>query len=784
MKKRNLLILFFSFLAVSSLSSCSSSTSYSLKKSEVGKIKFEVQAPTSVIEDTVDIEKRSNFTAFNTYKSKYADETAYIHRYKYIKTTTSGMFGCSKSSSTVFDVLHVKIVIPRAEGVYCDSFSLDGGQTTFKKGLTIYPNSNEINLVTSYLTGAGNLMLSNQFEYGHREDFASKVKKIKKVVLTYQPYIYKFKYTADDVETGKEIFEKEVEKDYYYNDNLLGLEFPTIEDIYPEKHKLYHLFGFYAGTSNTNGNYSGYMVSDEEGRLYREMSYIGDDNYSLYNEKQETNAFEETRVVRTINLRAYIGRYKTYQVQGAEYAFTTSDILANNGLPYRMINDKQFQGYYLDQAYTQPIKTAAQLPQPSANDTEPIKIYAKYENASEDLIYNGSAVSETLLTGEAVIPDMHNNVVIDEIRRMENTTVARLPMTITTIDEEAFKNNPNLSEINIPERVTLLRHGTFEGCTFLSKVEGLENVTNFGEDVFKGCTRLEEVNLNKKELNLPDSNIFNGCTSLKKITGYGALDGVLYRNNVLYCYPAGKTNPYYVFPESLIRINANSFDGNENLKEVYLPCEKVEIVAEAFKNSAITSVKFTGNIVTIRQGSFSSMYSIRDVYFLNTKTNLPSGGAAVESLIMRVHYLSSIDAGIKAAFEGYGEYYPFSQIKTNDAGDKYALDSDGKLVALASKSEALTISGSEYGNNLVIAENMFGNNSTLTTLTFGDGVSSIGDNAFRWSNNLTRVYVDTEQVISIGNNVFPNGIFIYVHYSVYSAYVAAWPQYASYIETF
>ena len=780
MKKRSLLVLFFSFLAVSSLSSCSSSTSYSLKKTELGKVKFDVFAPTSVVENSIDIEKRTNFNAFNTYTSKYATETAYIHRYKYIKTTTSGMFGCSKSSSTVFDIYNLKIVIPRVEGVYCDSISLDGGQTTFKKGIVISPDYTEINLVSSFLPdNRSGLHLGNQHEYGHREDFVSKVKKIKKVNLTYQPYYYQFKFVANEVGTTTKAFERTVEKLYYYNDNLLDLNVPTIEEMFPEKHELYHLFGFYNGSSS-----GGYMFSDEEGRLYRWMSYIANDNFIIDKESQITNAFEETMVVREISLNALLARMKTYQVVGAEYAFNTSDVLENNGLPYRMINDKQFQGYFLDQEYTQPIKTAGQLPLPSANDTAPIKIYAKYENATQGLIYNGNEVSETILTGEAIIPDMHEGVVIDRIKSMKNSTIVRCPKTITDISEQAFYNNTNLMELYLSERVNEIKDNTFRGCVSLKKIEGLENVVTFGENVFMGCTSLEQVNLNKKELSLPSSNMFSGCTNLKKITGYGAVDGVLYVNNVLYCYPAGKTNPYYVFPETLIRIPANAFDGNENLKEVYFPSEKLEVVADAFRNSAITSVKFTGDTATIRQGSFSGMLSIRDVYFLNTKTNLPSGGAAVESLIMRVHYLSSIDSTIKAAFEGYADYYPFSVIKTNDAGDKYALDSNGKLVALASKTEALTISGAEYGNNLVIGENMFGNNSTLTTLTFGDGVSSIGDNAFRWANNLTRVYVDTEEVITIGTNVFPNGIFVYVHNSVYSAYVAAWPQYASYIETF
>ncbi len=166
MKSRNkLLLLAMSFLTVTSLSSCSSSTSYSLKRTTLGKVKVEVYAPTSIVEDTLDIEKRTDFTAMNLYTTKYANITAYIHRYKYVGTRTSGLFGCSKSKFTVYDILDFEINLPQVSGAYCDSISLDNGQTKFVKNSHI--TSRAFNLVTStdYMSSSSGLYLTNPIYY-------------------------------------------------------------------------------------------------------------------------------------------------------------------------------------------------------------------------------------------------------------------------------------------------------------------------------------------------------------------------------------------------------------------------------------------------------------------------------------------------------------------------------------------------------------------------------------------------------------------------------------------
>ena len=88
---------------------------------------------------------------------------------------------------------------------------------------------------------------------------------------------------------------------------------------------------------------------------------------------------------------------------------------------------------------------------------------------------------------------------------------------VTSIGENAFMDTgvTQLTSVNLP-KVTSMSANAFKNCVDLETVN-LPTVTSMSGTVFYGCTKLTE-----DTVRLPNytgnSNIFNGCTGIKKIT--------------------------------------------------------------------------------------------------------------------------------------------------------------------------------------------------------------------------------------------------------------------------
>lgn len=107
----------------------------------------------------------------------------------------------------------------------------------------------------------------------------------------------------------------------------------------------------------------------------------------------------------------------------------------------------------------------------------------------------------------------------------EKTTV-EIPSTVkldgvayqvTTIADNACKNNKTITKVIIPKSVTTIGKNAFSGCTKLKTVSIGSQVTTIGANAFKGCKALTSVTLPAKTTKI-GANAFNGCSKLKTIT--------------------------------------------------------------------------------------------------------------------------------------------------------------------------------------------------------------------------------------------------------------------------
>lgn len=94
-----------------------------------------------------------------------------------------------------------------------------------------------------------------------------------------------------------------------------------------------------------------------------------------------------------------------------------------------------------------------------------------------------------------------------------------LPESITTLDDNVFKDCENLNTIDGLYKITSIGESAFENCKNLYDISSLSSITSVKTAAFKNCERLEIIVMsNKKKITIADDT-FDGCSDLT-IWGY------------------------------------------------------------------------------------------------------------------------------------------------------------------------------------------------------------------------------------------------------------------------
>lgn len=236
---------------------------------------------------------------------------------------------------------------------------------------------------------------------------------------------------------------------------------------------------------------------------------------------------------------------------------------------------------------------------------------------------------------------------------------AKLPKTITCIENGAFENCLNLKKvilpnglkhinfnafcgcecletITIPSGVTSISSGAFKNCKSLKSVEILAPYIALGDEVFSGCENLERLEMPNNIHGL-GKNIFAGCEKLdigekfKKISVAISDDRV---NNFKNCnlleevtLPSeckssgifsGSSVIKVTLNEGLDRISKDAFSECENLKEITLPRTITRIGENAFTNSGITKVVLPEGLEIIGENAFAGCTNLKEIVLPST----------------------------------------------------------------------------------------------------------------------------------------------------------------------
>ena len=192
---------------------------------------------------------------------------------------------------------------------------------------------------------------------------------------------------------------------------------------------------------------------------------------------------------------------------------------------------------------------------------------------------------------------------------------------VSAINAYAFQNNETITDVTIPEGIIGIGFDAFATCPNLRRVSVPSTILRWRDEgknhsmttetstVFAGCTALEEVIL-AEGLPVLDTEMFKGCTSLKKIK---VPDSVDISQGLVKAFMGASGLEEVELPEGMTLIGESCF-GGAGLKSFAVPDGVTEIGYGAFKDCAnLITIKIPDSVTIIGRNAFRSCTSLEHI---------------------------------------------------------------------------------------------------------------------------------------------------------------------------
>lgn len=213
------------------------------------------------------------------------------------------------------------------------------------------------------------------------------------------------------------------------------------------------------------------------------------------------------------------------------------------------------------------IKESSYKPKPLA------RINENYDFRLLESIFNGKILlNESDISNDVVITDFSDDL-------SKNLDIKRVKIAdgVTAIEEEAFYECRNLTEVIIPDSVTTIGKKAFEFCIYLNSITIPNSVTFIGKDAFSCCYNLKSITIPNSVTSI-EERAFERCMNLASITIPNSVTTI---KRAVFSYCQSLTE--IIIPEGVTDIEDQAFRGCYSLKSITIPKSVTTIGRYVFK---------------------------------------------------------------------------------------------------------------------------------------------------------------------------------------------------------
>ena len=415
-----------------------------------------------------------------------------------------------------------------------------------------------------------------------------------------------------------------------------------------------------------------------------------------------------------------------------------------------LYSDSQYLGWYSDQTLSTKVKSTTSLRVENSN----AYVYGSFnydgsytfKYISDTDTYEISSYSNKNSKSKVVVPKIYNG------------------KQVTSIGSGCFKSC-SLTGIEIHDGITSIGSSAFSDCSYLTEIKIPDSVSRLESYLFNSCVRLTSVSI-PNTIEYVDAYAFYGCSALP----YNAYDNAYYLGN--------EENPYLVLIKAKntnitsCEINDGSrillqysFENCSLLNEISIPSNVVYITKYSFVGcsslSAINVEEENTNYTSI-DGLLVDKNKTKIIYIplAITKISIPDSFTSIEADAF-YSYTSLEELTLPGLFNHYlGYYFRNNSYNTSYDNNSYVPKSLKKVTINSGDipgyafSNCSSLTSITIGNSVTsIGTYAFSECTKLTSITIPGSVTSIGDSAFRGCSSLTSITIP-DSVTSIGDSAF------------------------------